>query len=279
MACQSPYISKDNGAVLCGRCPACLKRRTDSWVFRLLQQQKVHKEAYFITLTYDNDNLPRSKNGFKTLEKDAVSAFVKRCRTYQTRNWGDFRTIKYYGVGEYGTQYKRPHYHIIMFDVLPDVVSKAWSFGVIDIQPVNGATIAYTAKYINKGRWRKMHVNDDRVPEFSVMSKGLGTNYLSNAAFDYHLSDLERTYLTLPGGIKMALPRYYRDRIYDREQRYQQRQLLEQKVNQLTDEKRTDFNRKFPGLYPGAFDFAAREAAKAAIENFRRREQTLRLAF
>lgn len=42
----------------CGKCEACLNRRTVEWIARLKQERKCWKYALFITLTYDNENLP-----------------------------------------------------------------------------------------------------------------------------------------------------------------------------------------------------------------------------
>jgi len=60
-----------------------------------------------------------------------------------------------------------------------------------------------------------LHKNDDRLPEFQLMSKGLGKNYLTENMVTWHKADLlNRMYLPLKDGKKAALPRYYKDKIY-----------------------------------------------------------------
>jgi hypothetical protein len=136
------------------------------------------------------------------------------------------RKLKYYICGEYGGKKNRPHYHAIIFNADPEKVEKAWSFykignrrssiGSIFIGEVNEASIGYTLKYMQKPGKIPMHKNDDRLKEFSLMSKGLGANYLSPAMKKWHYSDLEnRMYVPLKDGKKVAMPRYYKDKIYN----------------------------------------------------------------
>jgi len=202
--------------VPCGSCPPCKLRRVQGWVFRLQQEEKRSHAAHFITLTYDTRTVPISPNGFMTLDKTDLQKFIKRLRKLCPQD-----NIRYYAVGEYGTTNKRPHYHGIFFNV-PDVelFAKAWSlhsqqFGDVHVGTVTGASIAYTLKYIDKPKTRAQHHRDDRKREFSLMSKGLGSNYITDSIRKYHNDDINRNYITLPGNQKIALPRYYRTRLYD----------------------------------------------------------------
>ena len=204
--------------VPCGKCPVCIRRRVNSWVFRLLEEDKVSSSSYFITLTYDNDHVPISGNKFLTLDKTHLQKFWKKLRKKQKTK------IKYYAVGEYGETFGRPHYHCIVFNVeSPAFFGECWTAGKIDIGSVSGDSIGYCAGYINKGRLVPVHKMDDREKEFSVMSKGLGKSYLSPEMVKYHKEDITRNYVTLKGGAKIALPRYYRDRIYNETEKTKQR--------------------------------------------------------
>lgn len=89
--------------------------------------------------------------------------------------------LKYYLCGEYGGKTFRPHYHLILFDAVLPTIQKAWEHGSIHYGAVSGASIGYTLKYMAKPGKIPLHQNDDRVPEFSLMSKGLGKNYLTEA--------------------------------------------------------------------------------------------------
>jgi hypothetical protein len=211
--------------VPCGKCPACLKRRANGWAFRLKEHHKITTSAYFLTLTYDNEHVPISVKNFLTLNKKHFQDFLKRLRKHHTLQNIDTK-ICYYAVGEYGTNTYRPHYHAIIYNINPDLLQKAWTLGQIHVGEVNGATISYVCKYLHKGKTIPMHQNDDRVPEFSLMSKKLGLNYLTPQMLKYHRDDISRNYVTLEGGVKSAMPRYYREKIYDEKQRYKQSLLI-----------------------------------------------------
>jgi len=223
--CDSPYYVLPKAAtekvpVPCGRCPPCKLRRVNSWVFRLLEEDKVSSSAYFVTLTYDTRFVPITQHGFMSLQKKDVQDYWKRLRKLCPGS-----TLKYYVAGEYGTNNKRPHYHAIVFNC-PDekLFNDAWGLGSVVIGKVSSDSIAYTMKYIDKPSRVPEHSRDDRLPEFSLMSKGLGKSYLSDQMVKYHKDDLSRLYATRPGGHRIALPRYYKQKIYtDHEQKIQMR--------------------------------------------------------
>lgn len=237
MACITPFCKDDKAlgiriTVPCGKCPHCLKRRASGWAFRLQQQGKIAWSAMFITLTLDTKHVQITKNGFMTLDKKDLQNFFKRLR-YAFEDAEDHPPLKYYAVGEYGGHYKRPHYHIILFNATPASVHAAWRFpprdgstkeatdaGAIYYGTVSGASIGYTLKYMCKEKTIPMHRNDDRLPEFSLMSKGLGANYITEAMTRYHKGDLEnRMNCVLPDGKIIAMPRYYKDKIYTEKER------------------------------------------------------------
>ena len=127
MLCLNPIIrniSKNfNGyqhayKLPCGKCLPCRLNRTAEWTTRMLYELKSWRCASFVTLTYNDENLPIAENGRSTLVKKDVQLFMKRLRKYSGRE------LKYYAVGEYGSVEKthRPHYHLIIFgfDALND---------------------------------------------------------------------------------------------------------------------------------------------------------------
>lgn len=223
MACITPFYKKDDPEVgfPCGKCPDCLARRASGWSFRLMQEYKQCISGHFITLTYNTHYVPLSPKGFMTLQKNDCQLFMKRLRKIHTDHDIFNRPLKYYIAGEYGTNNLRPHYHMLLFNADIDLVPKAWRSGVdpigdIHFGDVNEASVGYTLKYMCKPRTIPLHQNDDRLPEFSLMSKGLGANYLTPQMIDWHHADLlERMYLNIPGGKKISMPRYYKDKIYD----------------------------------------------------------------
>lgn len=190
--CFTPYNVKHKMTnttipVPCGRCPKCVARRTSGWSFRLMQEDKVSDSSLFLTLTYDSNSLPITKNGFMDLRKRDLQLFFKRLRkchaiqcatnNHQRKANGKNgivvnKPIKYYAVGEYGGHTRRPHYHIILFNANVELIQKAWPQGQIHYGNVTGASVGYTMKYISK-KWHPMHCNDDRTPQFALMSKDL----------------------------------------------------------------------------------------------------------
>lgn len=125
----------------CGKCILCKKRKRQDMSVRLAHETTMHEKACFITLTYNDDNIPyadwfnRSKpdvsigksDGFKctpTLLPSDVQKFVKRLRRhleYVPKRPSKFvrdhvtNPIRYFCVGEYGTKSGRPHYHLIVY--------------------------------------------------------------------------------------------------------------------------------------------------------------------
>jgi len=274
MACDSPiWVQpkqqwKDKVPVPCGRCPPCKIRRVNGWVFRLNQELNRSINAHFVTVTYNTDNVPITQNGFMTLVKKDMQDYLKRLRKLQDDK------IKYYLVGEYGTIRKRPHYHAIMFNVInTDIYQKAWNKGDIHIGQVTSASMAYCMKYLDKPMSFK-HARDDRQKEFSLMSKKLGENFLTDAMKKYYVSDITRLYCTNVGDYKVAMPRYYRDKIYTDEQKEAQRDHIQELFNDKTEKEKAEFGKTNSAK---VMDFETYKALqKLARHNNFYKNQTLR---
>lgn len=197
--------------VPCGKCPQCLKRRVASWSFRLEMESLLWNKQYFLTLTYDNEHVPITKNGFLTLEPRDLTLFFKKLRKRAGK-------IKYYLCGEYGTNTKRPHYHVILFatsSLFESDIESSWYQGKVYYGKVEPASIRYTVQYYDKGIWSKSHVRDDRYPEFSRMSQGIGRNFLTPAQVTRFLENPQKSFIYDVEGKKIAIPRYYKKRMYD----------------------------------------------------------------
>lgn len=249
MACDSPYYvsirwQPEKVPVPCGRCPPCQARRVSQWAFRLRKQEEVSKTALFVTLTYNTEYVPISSRGFMTLDKRDFQLFMKRLRKYHKTKKEDEK-ITYYACGEYGSQNFRPHFHAIIFNSSEEAIFESWKAGEVHVGQVTGASIAYTLKYINKGKMIPMHRNDDRIPEFSLMSKGMGSNFLTPKIVKYYKNDIRIAYITIEGGVKIALPRYYKNKIYSEHE--QQKQALY--VKSVSEENDRRARRKYKSAY------------------------------
>lgn len=221
----------------CGKCPPCLARRVSGWSFRLRKEGERSLSAQFITLTYNTTHVPISERGFMTLKKKDVQDFMKRLRKRSLSK------LRYYVCGEYGSKNKRPHYHMVLFNADIESVIGAWSLnnkpiGDVHFGDVNGASIGYVLKYMNKPKTVPMHQNDDRIPEFSLMSKRLGDNYLTQNMIQWHKDDLEnRVFIKIEDGKKIPLPRYYKQKMYDEEE--QQKILIAHKEQSIQHQQKT----------------------------------------
>lgn len=203
-----------------------MAKRVSGWSFRLQQEGKRAISSFFVTLTYQNDQLVYSPNGFRTLDKTHVQKFLKRLRKISPKE----PKIKYYACGEYGSLLGRPHYHLIIFNADADLIEKAWSYynektgkykriGKCYFGTVTGASIGYVLKYMTKIGTVGKFARDDREREFSLMSKQLGLSYVTKQMQKWHSQDLEkRNYLPYEGDKKIPMPRYYKLKIYNSEQ-------------------------------------------------------------
>lgn len=238
----------ENIPLPCGKCPPCVRKRVSGWSYRLVKEGERQMLSLFVTLTYSPEHMSKAygnitSNNMPTLNKKHVQKFFKRLRKItETRIRNQIKEqypnikkskikinagIRYYCAGEYGSDYSRPHYHIILFGAEQQDVIKAWidphtqkQIGYIDFgYDCSEKAIGYTLKYIAKERKIPIHSNDFRQPEFSIMSKGIGSNYLTPEMINWHKKDLEkRVYAPLKDGKKAPLPRYYKDKIYNSEE-------------------------------------------------------------
>lgn len=215
MTCPTPFTKLDRKegrylAFPCGSCPDCRKRVANGWAFRLQMELFRCEQAHFMTFTYEDDKLPLTKyNNFPTLSKRDFQTFMKRLRFSHSG-----KPIKYFACGEYDP-HKRPHYHAIIYNADPLAISKSWGKGFVYRGDVELASIHYTLKYMLKGRFERENELDNREPEFRLMSKGLGENYVTQDSIEWHNAKIEDRYYLMPhANERVAMPRYYRERLY-----------------------------------------------------------------
>lgn len=218
--CIAPITLRRSGkidTVPCGRCLFCLQKKRADWSFRLYHEMRDCDSAYFLTLTYNDENLIYSGNDENAvLSKEHLQLFKKRLRKANSKfvksRGISGKSIRYYSVGEYGTVTNRPHYHSIIFNVHPQVIARLqdiWQLGNVMVGSVTPASIHYVTKYVIN---RYSDVKG-REPPFAVMSRrpGLGSNYLIKMKA-WHRDDM-RNY-AINAGVKQRLPRYYKDKIF-----------------------------------------------------------------
>ena len=231
---KSTTASNETGAIFnkvpCGKCPKCLKNKLRDWMFRIEKELERSHTPLFVTLTYDENHVPWSiKYKNRTLEKKDLQDWFKRLRHHYKK-----AGIKYYAVGEYGKNgTERPHYHIILLNMdRPELIEETWGKGRIEVSAINNNRILYTLKYVSKPREKLK-----RTPEFSLVSKGIGKNYLTERIIEYHKADIEKhSFLTKKGGQTLPIPKYYKELIYNDEER-RRLTVNQQNMNDLNREK------------------------------------------
>lgn len=206
----------------CGQCIGCRLEKSRQWAIRCVHEASLHKNNAFITLTYNNENLP--KDG--SIQKREMQLFMKRLR----KQYGE--GIRFYGAGEYGELLGRPHYHIIVFNIyISDLVlisirqgiklyksetlAKIWPFGYSSVGEVTFESAAYVARYVTKkiNGDRSIDHYKGREPEFALMSRkpGIGHDWIEKYYNDVYVQDQ----LIMRNGKAMKPPKYY-DNIYDK---------------------------------------------------------------
>lgn len=116
--------------VPCGKCVECRLKYSRSWADRCLLEAQQYEHNYFVTLTYNDDNLVMREGvnastgeitHFPTLIKEDLQNFNKRLRReYEYHGHASPNDkIRFYGCGEYGSfeNSHRPHYHVIYFNL------------------------------------------------------------------------------------------------------------------------------------------------------------------
>ncbi|WP_422851467.1 rolling circle replication-associated protein [Candidatus Ruthia endofausta] len=104
---NSPLPYETTLLLPCGQCIGCRLERSHQWAIRCIHEASLYPDNSFITLTYDNDNLPSNRS----LDKRHFQLFMKPLRKKYSH-----KKICFYHCGEYGDLHKRPHYHAILFN-------------------------------------------------------------------------------------------------------------------------------------------------------------------
>lgn len=163
-------ISTTGGLVPCGRCLPCRILKRQVWASRILQEWITHPGlAFFVTLTYDDANVPLTREYVPTLRKRKLQNWIREAN----RETGGFR---YYAVGEYGDRTLRPHYHLAVF-LNPGVqigdVTRRWTQGFTSTSELNVKRSRYLAEYTTKKLTSAAdeRLASDQEPEFRLSSR------------------------------------------------------------------------------------------------------------
>jgi len=164
----------------------------------------MHTDNCFVTLTYDDENLPFGGPRIRpTLHRPDFQKFMKRLIKKT-------KPIRLFYCGEYGENTLRPHYHALLFGYRPkdgslyseknDVnlytsleLTNTWGLGHVTFGECTFESAAYTARYITKkinGDLAEQYYQD-RTHPFSGMSRrpGIGLTWLEKYGADTYSKD------------------------------------------------------------------------------------------
>lgn len=253
----------------CNNCMGCKLERARQWSVRMMHESKCWPQNSFLTLTYDDQNVPQDYG----LSLRHLQLFMKRLRKALPQK------IRFFACGEYGDLNGRPHYHAIVFNYDPpdkkkhtlinekihytsQQLSDVWQLGFATTSDVTPQSCAYVARYVTKkiksgddfgaSRYFRVSPVDGQYhsvkPEFAVMSRrpGIGHTYTEKYKSDYYPSGF-----IVVDGIRQAPPSYY--------------------VKQLTEEEQTKIKRQARrlGLKNKPHQTTERRLARAAVRDAR----------
>lgn len=160
----------------CGKCIGCRLEHSRKWAIRCVHEAQMHTKNCFLTLTYNDENLPEDGS----LNKRDIVLFLKKLRDKYGPN------IRFFQAGEYGEVCKtcglhrtkcncekyiptigRPHHHVLLFNhsfddmvihsrkkgiplYTSESLQKLWKKGFSTIGEVTFESAAYTARYCLK---------------------------------------------------------------------------------------------------------------------------------
>lgn len=174
--------------VPCGECECCKIEKANEWATRITNESSMwNNKGIFLTLSYNDPNLPMTKEGLTTLNRKDIINFKKRLRKYAEKHKLPFmewenpyngkieRPIRTFECGEYGFNGQRaaiggnPHYHMVILNWMPDdlkfdkiskksnlplytskTINKLWGKGYCPIGLVSYESASYVARYTMK---------------------------------------------------------------------------------------------------------------------------------
>lgn len=217
----------------CGQCVGCRLERSRQWAMRCVDEASLYKQNCFLSLTYNDENLP--KDGSLCLRD--FQLFMKRLRKSAGCR------LRFFHCGEYGSKFGRPHYHCLVFGFdfadkllykvtnsgeklyVSKKLSELWPVGFSSVGSVTFESAAYVARYVmdkvtgddarrvnslGLSHYERLDAKTGEVfslkPEYVTMSRrpGIGKGWFEKFKLDCFPSDYR-----IMRGIKMLPARYY----------------------------------------------------------------------
>lgn len=252
---EYPHLAKQVQQIPCGKCIQCRLSYSRDWANRAMCELKTAKNAFFLTLTYDDAHLhfapyvdaatgevsTRPVLDFKDMTK-----FLKRLRKVCSK-YGYKEKLRYIYCGEYGEDTKRPHFHMILYNVPPQLlhgdplwtsperqprlwyankITEIWKHGLVVYGDVEWHCCAYVARYIvgkQLGKSRKEQIKaqelffpgipwqDEQIR--TSRRPGIGRDFYEQNKYTIYESD--ELNVNIKDKLQAVRPAKYYDRLYD----------------------------------------------------------------
>ena len=240
--------------VNCGRCPECIKQKSDDWFVRgYYEMVSQPYDMFFVTLDFDDRHLPLYKLGkgpvrdydvcpplpviypekedgvVPCFDSEIFKHFLSRLRYYVP-------AFRYLAVPEFGGFLKRPHIHTLFLfpkyslvtkPVFINAIMRSWQQGShTDIELLDSVSsdrfkaLEYIVHYTTKDFSFDLDKKEKKLPQryrSRIMASGhFGDYALQMGIIDYKtIRDVGFVYIN---GFKYRIPRYYEQKIcYDYE--------------------------------------------------------------
>lgn len=204
----------------CGRCIECTKQKANNWRVRLLEEIRNNRNYTFVTLTFSDMSLIYLRSKLKELSYNIDNDIATKGLRYFLELWrkNNKTSVRHWLITELGqNNTERIHLHGLIESLDVEQIKNTWKWGEVHTGTfVNEKTINYIIKYVTKVDSK--HKNF--VPKI-LCSRGLGSSYLNR--YDSNLNKFKgkdtKEYYRTRDGIKLALPIYYRNKIYKEEEK------------------------------------------------------------
>lgn len=208
----------------CGVCMECMKQKARNWRIRLMEEVRNRNiEIKFVTLSYSNEELTKldkeidiTANGYErdnAIAKLSMRRFLERWRKKYKKS------VKHWIVTELGQiNTERLHLHgLIWTNEDTKIISEVWKYGNVWIGDyVNEITVNYIIKYIHKSD--ELH---KYYKPIILTSAGIGNKYTErpDSKTNKYKKNKTNDKYTTRNGLKLPLPTYYRNKIYNDDER------------------------------------------------------------
>lgn len=169
----------------CGKCMECMKKKTNEWRVRLIEEVRNNENGKFVTLTFSNESYAklaeecRGTEGYELDNKIAALAVRKFLERWRKANK---KSVRHWLITELGSgETEHLHIHGIIWAENIEEIEKKWGYGWVwkgkerngeMINYVNERTVNYIIKYVTKVD----ELHKEYKPKI-LCSKGIGSEY------------------------------------------------------------------------------------------------------